>query len=69
MDTQTDFQKHLNSCGRCRRNPNNMCPTGERLFLHQVVQDLIKEKNEVDYSYCDDCDFVNNPKCNKCLGV
>ena len=69
MDIQTDFQKHLNSCHRCRNNPNNMCSTGERLFLHQIVQDLIREQNEIDYSYCDDCDFVNNPKCGLCLGV
>jgi hypothetical protein len=67
MNTQNDFQKHLNSCSRCRHNPKNMCSLGERLFLHEVVQDLIKEESE--QSFCDDCDPIDNPKCNLCLGV
>ena len=67
MDTRTDFQKHLDVCGRCRRNPNNMCLTGLMLLLHEIVKDLKKEEG-FDYSYCDDCDIIANPKCNKCIG-
>jgi len=44
-----------------------MCPTGERLFLHEIIKDLKKEEME-DQSYCDDCDIVKNPKCSKCIG-
>ena len=69
MDTRTDFQKHLDACGRCRRNPNDMCPAGERLLLHEIVKDLITDRWDYDPSYCDNCDFVNNPKCGRCLGV
>jgi hypothetical protein len=65
---QTDFQKHLNNCARCRHNPNNMCPTGERLFLHEIVKDLNKDNLSDEQSLCQDCNPFTNPKCKLCLG-
>jgi hypothetical protein len=67
MDTRTDFQKHLNVCRRCRHNPNDLCEIGQMLRLHEMVESLKKEK--FDNSYCDDCDPVTAPKCNKCIGA
>jgi hypothetical protein len=68
MNTKNDFQKHLDNCWRCRNNPNDMCSTGMMLFVHELVKDLQKEE-EFDFSYCDDCDVINNPKCDKCIGA